>query len=54
MSFLLDNYLELFASLGAFLTFATLVAKLTPTPKDDKVVAKLVRVFEFFSVNLKK
>lgn len=54
MEFVKDNWVELFAALGMFLTFATAVAKLTPTPKDDAVLAKLQKVFNFFAVNLKK
>ena len=49
IDFVKDNYVEMFAAVGVFLTFATAVAKLTPTTKDDKLVAKAVKVFEFFS-----
>jgi hypothetical protein len=49
-----ENWVELFAAVGVFLTFATAVAKLTPTPKDDKIVAKVRKVFDFFAVNLGK
>ena len=54
IDFVKDNYLEIFAAVGVFLTFATAVAKLTPTPKDDKIVAKAVKFFNFFSVSLGK
>ena len=54
MSFILNNYVEILAAVGAFLSFATIVTKLTPTPKDDAILAKVKRAFEFFSINLKK
>ena len=54
IEFLKDNWVDIFAATGVFLTFATAVAKLTPTPKDDAVLAKIRKVFEFFAVNLKK
>ena len=49
IDFVTGNYLEIFAAVGLFLTFATAVAKITPTPKDDALVAKAVKFFEFFS-----
>lgn len=49
IEFVTNNWVEMFAAVGVFLTFATAVAKITPTPKDDKIVAKAVKVFEFFS-----
>ena len=49
IDFVTGNYLEIFAAIGMFLTFATAVAKITPTPADDKLVAKARKVFEFFS-----
>jgi len=54
IDYLRSNWVELFAALGVFLTFATAVAKLTPSPKDDAVVSKIRTVFNFFSVNLRK
>jgi len=29
----------------------SVLAKLTPTPKDDEVLAKLVKVLDFFALN---
>ena len=54
IDYLTSNWVELFAALGVFLTFATAVAKLTPSPKDDEIVSKVRSVFNFFSVNLSK
>lgn len=35
------------ATVGAF----SLIAKLTPTPKDDAILAKVVKVLDFLALN---
>lgn len=54
LDFVRDNWFEMFGALGMFLTFATAVAKLTPNTRDDRWVAKAVKIFQFFAVNLKR
>ena len=54
IDFIRDNYVELGAAASAFIAFATVVVKLTPTPKDDAILAKLVKVLDFFSLRLGK
>lgn len=54
IEFAKDNWVEIFAAIGVFLTFATAVAKLTPSPKDDRIVAKIKKVFDFFAISLGK
>lgn len=49
IDFVKNNYLEIFAAIGVFLTFATAVAKLTPNTRDDRWVAKARKAFEYFS-----
>lgn len=41
---------EAFVVIGAFITFATVVVGVTPTKKDDEILAKLVKVFEWASL----
>lgn len=41
---------EAFVVVGAFITFATVVVGITPTKKDDELLAKLVKLFEWASV----
>jgi hypothetical protein len=43
----LDN---IFAILGGAVTFATLIVGLTPSTKDDAILAKVVGVLNYFSV----
>lgn len=47
VAFVLSNADTLLAVLGALLTLASLVTALTPSPKDDEVVRKLVAFFSF-------
>lgn len=36
--------------IGAVVTAATIIVKLTPTTKDDTVLDKIIKVLDFFSV----
>lgn len=45
MDWLLQHYDELFALVGALLTVATIITKLTPTPKDDEILLQIVNWF---------
>lgn len=49
MNYLLNNYLEILAALGALTYAATLITALTPSKKDDEVVGKVRAVLEFLS-----
>lgn len=39
-----------FMILGAFVTFASVVVKVTPTQKDDAILAKVIAFLDYFSV----
>lgn len=45
--FWLEKGLEIF---GAAVALASLIVKLTPTSKDDAVLAKVVKVFDWLSI----
>ena len=51
VTYIQTNWVEIVAIIGGAVTLFSLVAKLTPTPKDDKIAAKLVSVLDFLALN---
>lgn len=49
MEWITAHYGEVCAALIALQTFATLVVKLTPTQKDDAILAKVIGALSFLS-----
>ncbi len=49
INFLSGNYIEIFAIVGTILTASNMIAKLTPTQKDDKIIEKIRLFFEKLS-----
>jgi hypothetical protein len=47
MGFILEHYETILAALSALLVAASLITKLTPTPKDDEIVRKLLAFLSF-------
>jgi hypothetical protein len=45
-----ENYDTILAVIGALVTAATAIVALTPTPKDDAILAKVIKVLDFLSV----
>lgn len=45
MNWLLEHYDELITLIGVLLTAATIITKLTPTPKDDEILLQIVNWF---------
>ena len=41
---------EVLEIIGAMVTFATLIVKLTPTQKDDQLLGKIIKVLSAFSL----
>jgi hypothetical protein len=50
MTWLIAHYQDLLAIVGAIVTVASLIVKLTPSQNDDAVVAKIVGLLNYFSV----
>ena len=50
IEFITKHYTEFLQIIGAVVTLATLIVKLTPTPKDEAVLAKLIRVLSALSL----
>ena len=55
IDYIIAHYQDFFAIIGAVVTVATLVVKLTPSQKDDAILAYVVKFLDYFStVNPKK
>ena len=50
MYWITQHYDEVLQLIGAVVALATLVVKLTPTPKDDNVLAQAIRVLSVLSL----
>lgn len=52
---IVNNVDTVFAWIGAIVTCASIIVKLTPTTKDDTVLDKVIKILDIFSVvNTKK
>jgi len=52
MAFIIEHADELLAIVTAAVTLASLIAALTPTPKDDGIVAKLRKLVDLIALNV--
>lgn len=50
MNWLVENWETIFAIWGMLVAFCTAIVKLTPTQKDDNILAKIVKWADVFSV----
>jgi len=50
MTFITQHYDEVLQILGAVVALATLIVKLTPTQKDDNVLAKIIQILSALSL----
>lgn len=50
MKLITQHYDEVLQIIGAVVALATLIVKLTPTPKDDEVLAKIIKVLSVLSL----
>lgn len=50
MNWLVEHWETIFAIWGMLVAFCTAIVKLTPTKKDDNVLAKIVKWADVFSV----
>lgn len=54
MEWIVNHWLEIGAAYTALVTAASLIARLTPTDSDDKVVAFLLKGVNFLALNKPK
>lgn len=50
MDWIATNWDAILAVIGGIVTTATAIVQLTPTPKDDAALAKVVKYLQFFSL----
>lgn len=50
ISFIQEHYNDIFTAIGYLVSFASIVVALTPSTRDDAILAKVVKVFDWFSV----
>ena len=52
IDFVTSNYVEIFAALGAAVSLASIIVKLTPNKKDDEIVGYLRKALELLSLKI--
>lgn len=50
ISFIQEHYNDIFTAIGYLVSFASVVVALTPSSRDDQILAKVVKVLDFLSV----
>lgn len=50
ISFIQEHYNDIFTAIGYLVSFASIVVALTPSTRDDAILAKVVKVLDFLSV----
>lgn len=54
MSWLLLHWTDVLAVYGGVVAACTAIVKVTPSAKDDEVLGKIIKVFDFFSTAFTK
>lgn len=50
MNWLLENWEHIAAGFGMMVAFCTAIVKMTPTQKDDNILAKIIKWADVFSI----
>lgn len=54
MNYITENWTQIIAVITSVVTTASLIVKLTPTPEDDTILAKIVAVLNVLALNKAK
>lgn len=54
MEYILANWTDIVAIVTSIVTVASLIANLTPTETDNKILASVIRVINLLGFNIKK
>lgn len=50
MNWIVEHWKDVLAIIGAVVTVASLIVKLTPTQKDDNILAKIIKVLSAIGI----
>ncbi len=50
MNWIMEHWKDILAVIGAVVTAASIIVKLTPTQKDDNVLAKVIKILAALSL----
>lgn len=50
IDFIKQHYEDISVAITALVTFSSIIVKLTPTTKDDTILAKIIKLLDMFSV----
>jgi hypothetical protein len=50
LEWLKENYDNICVVITALITFCSVVVKITPTDKDDKILSKIISILDTFSI----
>lgn len=51
MDYIINNIEHILAAFGGLVTVATVITKLTPSKKDDAMLAKIIEIFSLITKN---
>lgn len=54
LEYITANYVNIFAIVGAVVTCASVIVKITPSTRDDAMLAKIVKLLDWVSVVTRK
>lgn len=49
MTWLLEHYVDIMSIYGSIVAIATIIVKFTKTTKDDSILAKIIKILDYFS-----
>jgi Na+-transporting NADH:ubiquinone oxidoreductase subunit NqrC len=50
MSWITEHWKDILAIIGGIVTLASLIVKLTPTQKDDNILAKIIKILSIIGI----
>lgn len=50
LNFIAEHYDEILAIIGGIVSIATIITRLTPSTRDDEILAKIVNILSKFSI----